>query len=286
MRFISYQTKTGEGVAVSTPTGYVGLPVSTLGSDLRGLLEANGNRMEHACETLMHGDPVDLDNVRLLPPIPRPHKIICIGLNYADHTLESGYDLPAYPTVFGRFPSSLVAHGSPLIRPLASAQLDYEGELAVIIGRRGRHILETDALAYVAGYSLFNDASLRDYQLKSPQWTIGKNFDGTGSFGPELVTADELPPGCAGLRLETRLNGKVVQSASTRDLIFNVAKLIAVLSEVLTLEPGDVIVSGTPAGVGVARNPPEWMKPGDRCDVEIEGIGILSNPIESEPTHQ
>lgn len=220
-----------------------------------------------------------LDEVEFLPPLRRPAKIICVGLNYVDHTAESGFVQPEYPTLFARFASSLAGDGQAIIRPDVSEQFDYEGELAVVIGRGGRDIPRDTALDHVLGYSVFNDVSVRDFQFKSPQWTAGKNFDGTGVFGPFLVTADELPPGCKGLMLETRLNGKVVQRAPIGDMVFDVAELISILSAFMTLEPGDVIVSGTPAGVGMAHKPPLWMRPGDRVEVEIGGLGTLSNRI-------
>jgi 2-keto-4-pentenoate hydratase/2-oxohepta-3-ene-1,7-dioic acid hydratase in catechol pathway len=169
-----------------------------------------------------------------------------------------------------------------MIRPLASDTLDYEGELAVIVGKRGRRIPEEEALNYVAGFSVFNDGSIREFQHKTGQWTIGKNFDGTGAFGPEFVTTEELPPGANGLKIETKLNGDIVQSANTRDMVFDVATLIAILSEAATLEPGDVIVSGTPSGVGHARTPKLYMKNGDICEVVIEGVGRLRNVVADE----
>ena len=232
-----------------------------------------------AGRTHLEGPEVDLDAVELLPPLPTPGKIVCIGLNYADHSAESGFKVPDYPTVFGRFASSLIGHGAPIVRPRVSHQLDYEGEFVAVIGRGGRDIPKERALEHVIAYSLFNDASIRDYQFKAPQWTVGKNFDDSGAFGPFLVTADELPPGCRGLRLETRLNGEVVQSASTDDLVFDVATLVSVLSEAFRFEPGDIIVTGTPSGVGLARTPQLWMKPGDVCEVELEALGVLRNPI-------
>ena len=282
MRFITYLAADGEGVAVATPDGYRGAAVRSLGADLKQLLAQGGDALSAAAERLSKSEVLDAEKFRLLPPIPAPDKIICIGLNYLDHSRESGFEPPAYPTVFARYATSLVAHGAPIVRPDCSNQLDYEGELAVIIGRGGRHIPEAHALEHVGGYSIFNDGSIRDYQFKSPQWTVGKTFDGTGGFGPELVTPDELPPGCKGLKLETRLNGEVVQSASTDELIFDVARLISILSEAITLSPGDVIVSGTPAGVGLARKPPLWMKPGDVCEVSVERVGRLINPIAQE----
>ncbi|MNQ54570.1 Ureidoglycolate lyase [compost metagenome] len=205
-------------------------------------------------------------------------------MNYADHTKESPYEQPSYPTFFPRFASSLIGHGEPIIRPRVSEQLDFEGELAVVIGTGGRHITKERALEHVAGYAIFNEASIRDYQFKSPQWTIGKNFDATGAFGPTFVSADELPPGASGLNLVTRLNGAIVQQGNTADMIFSVVDLISTLSEAVTLEPGDVIVTGTPAGIGWARRPPLFMKPGDLCTVEIEGLGTLSNLIAEEPS--
>jgi 2-keto-4-pentenoate hydratase/2-oxohepta-3-ene-1,7-dioic acid hydratase in catechol pathway len=231
---------------------------------------------------LLSGDAIDMSSVLHLPPIPNPEKIICAGLNYLDHTSESGFVQPDYPTLFTRVNSSLVGDGAPIIRPNVSEQLDYEGELVAVIGRGGRHIKKADALDHVAGYSIFNDASIRDYQFKTPQWTVGKNFDGTGAFGPVFVTADELPGGCKGLKLETRLNGMTVQSASIASMVFDVASQIEIISAAITLAPGDLLVTGTPAGVGLARKPPLWMKPGDICEVEIEGIGVLRNPILDE----
>lgn len=221
-------------------------------------------------------------DLEFLSPLESPPKIICVGLNYFEHSKESNIEAPNYPTIFARFPSSLIGHGQPIVRPAASVQLDYEGELAVIIGRGGRHIPKASALDHVLGYSLFNDASIRDYQRRTPQWTVGKNFDGTGAFGPWIVTSDQLPPGCAGLKLQTRLNGQVVQQASIDDMIFDVATLISTLSEAFTLCAGDVIVTGTPSGVGAARKPPLWMKDGDVCEVEIDGIGVLRNGIVDE----
>lgn len=248
--------------------------------DLDTLAAAGPDALARAGDTLLkNGAPLDRAAIRLKPLLRRPSKIVCIGLNYVDHSAESGFETPNYPTVFGRFPSSLIGADDPIVRPHVSEQLDYEGELVAVIGKRGHAIAESEALGHVLGYTVFNDASIRDYQFKSPQWTVGKNFDGTGALGPELVTPDELPLGAAGLKLETRLNGKVVQSANTDDMVFGVARLIAILSEAFTLEPGDVIVTGTPAGVGLARKPALWMKPGDVCEVEIERVGLLSNRI-------
>lgn len=223
-----------------------------------------------------------LARVRWLPLVPAPSKIVCIGLNYADHAAEGGHARPEYPSFFMRGPSSLVAHGAAIVRPRVSEMLDYEAELAVVIGRRARHLSAANALDAVAGFSAFNDASVRDYQRKTSQWTIGKNFDGTGAFGPWLVTPDELPPGAAGLSIRSRLNGRVMQDANTRDFLWNVVEALVLITECMTLEPGDVIATGTPAGVGHARKPPVWMKAGDVCEIEIEGVGVLANPIVDE----
>ena len=224
-----------------------------------------------------------LAGLALAPLVPEPGKIICLGLNYFDHAKEGGREKPEYPWFFYRGATSLVAHGQPGILPRVSVKFDYEAELALVIGQRvPRHVSQADAPGYVFGYTCFNDMSVRDYQKRTPQWTIGKNFDSTGGFGPVLVTSDELPAAAVGLRIEGRLNGETMQSANTTDMIWGVAETIALLSEVLTLEPGDVIVMGTPAGVGQARTPPVWMKAGDRFEVEIEGIGLLANPIRAE----
>jgi acylpyruvate hydrolase len=225
------------------------------------------------------GETVALCELKLLPPVPRPGKIICIGLNYRAHAIEGGNAIPDYPAVFMRCGTSIMASGADLIYPECSDKLDYEAELAVVIGKTATAVSAADALDYVAGYSCFNDGSVRDYQRKSTQWTMGKNFDGTGGFGPELVTPDELPAGASGLRLISRLNGEIMQDSNTSDMIFDVASLIATVSEGMTLEPGDVIATGTPSGVGYARTPPVFMKPGDVIEIEIEKIGLLTNTI-------
>ena len=223
-----------------------------------------------------------ISSVTMLPLIPNPGKIVCMGLNYADHAKEGGNARPEFPSFFLRGNSSMVGHNQAIVRPKASTQLDYEAELAVIIGKKARHLTADNALDCIAGYSCFNDGSIRNYQRKSSQWTIGKNFDGTGPFGPCLVTPDELPPGAAGLRIQSRLNGKVMQDANTDVFLWNVVEALRIITECMTLEPGDVIITGTPAGVGYARTPPVWMAPGDICEIEVEGVGILSNSIVDE----
>ena len=280
MRFAVYEKDGRRGLAVEHGDRFNGLfaDEACYPGDLEGII-ANGTDLAVVGRTLSAGTAIDRGSVRLLPPISRPGKIVCIGLNYRAHSAETGFELPTYPTVFARFTSSLIGHGDPIILPPQSSQLDYEGELVAIIGRRGRNISAADALGHVAGYSIFNDATLRDFQFKTPQWTMGKNFDGTGAFGPFFVPAAALPPGCKGLRLQTRLNRKVVQDASVSDLIFDVQTLIVLISEVFTLETGDLIVTGTPAGVGMARDPKLWMRAGDVCEVEIGELGVLRNPV-------
>jgi len=225
---------------------------------------------------------VPIDKLDWLPPTRKAGKIICLGLNYAAHAAEGGHERPEYPSFFMRGNSSLVAHEKPIIRPIASETLDYEAELVAIVGKKAKHVKQEDALDDIWGYSVFNEASIRQYQRKTAQWTIGKNFDNTGGFGPIVVTADELPPGADGLQIQTRLNGEVLQNATTDMMLFNVKETIELLTECLTLEPGDLLVMGTPSGVGHARKPPLWMKAGDICEIEIENIGILRNPIEDE----
>jgi 2-keto-4-pentenoate hydratase/2-oxohepta-3-ene-1,7-dioic acid hydratase in catechol pathway len=284
MRFLSFKSNGREGLAIKDGQGARGLYAddSSYPGSLAAVIGAGAGALARTADLLSKGEVVDLDAIEFLSPLGQTGKIICLGGNYRDHAKEVGLRVPPHPTVFTRFPSSLVGHRANLIRPRVSDQFDYEGELVAVIGKRGRHIPEGKALEHVVGYSIFNDASVRDYQIETPQWTVGKNFDGTGTIGPFLVTADEVPPGAAGLRLRTRLNGQVVQSASTSDMIYSVANTIAFLSRAMTLDPGDLLIMGTPPGVGMARKPKLFMKAGDRCEVEIEGIGTLSNTVADE----
>lgn len=280
MRFLSYEINGEEGLAIGHPSGgFRGLLTSQVG--FPGTLDriVRENSFAEAGQALLAGSAVDPETVTCRPPLSRPGKILCVGLNYADHATESQMDAPPFPTVFARFPTGVVGHGRPLVCPAVSDKFDYEAELVAVIGKSGRAISEANALDHVCGYSIFNDGSIRDFQLQTSQWTIGKNFDATGGFGPIFVTADELPPGAAGLRIETRLNGQVLQNANTDDLIFDVRRLVSLLSTGMTLEAGDVIVTGTPAGVGMARKPPVYMRPGDICDINVERIGTLRNTV-------
>ena len=280
MKFLSFEQEGRIGLAVETEAGFRGLTEGEAGypGQLPEILKVG--RLTEAGAVLAKGRAVDPAKLRFLPPVAEAGKFLCVGLNYRAHTAEGPYEQPDYPTLFARFSSSLIGHGAPLIRPPQSEKFDYEGELVAVIGKTARNVPVETALDHVAGYSIFNDGSIRDYQRRTPQWTAGKNFDGTGAFGPYFVTADALPPGCAGLRLQTRLNGQTVQDTSIDDMVFPVATLISIVSEVMTLNPGDVIVTGTPSGVGHARKPPLWMKPGDICEVEIDGLGTLSNPVQ------
>jgi len=225
-----------------------------------------------------NGTSIPIKDVELLPVIPDPEKILCIGLNYATHVKETGREQKKFPAVFTRWADTLVAHGEPLLRPKLSERFDYEGELAVIIGKAGRTIPRARAMEYIGGYSIFNDASVRDWQRHNIQFTPGKNFPGTGAFGPALVTPDEVDD-LAILRVQTRLNGELLQDQPISDLIWDIPFLIEYLSTFTPLAPGDVIVTGTPGGVGDKRIPPVYMKAGDTVEVSVGNIGTLRNPI-------
>lgn len=284
MRLINFSKNGSHRLGARVGQDVVDLTSAGLPDSVDGLLDLGDEGMTRAKGLVQAGgEKVALSSVQLLPPVLNPSKAIAVGLNYVDHAAESPYkDPPKYPVLFNRYPSSWVAHDEALVLPRVSKDFDYEAELVVVIGKAGRYIAKDKALAHVAGYSIFNDGSLRDYQLRTTQWMMGKNFDRSGSFGPELVTADELPPGASGLRIQARLNGQVVQDSNTTHMIFDVATLIATASEAMALNPGDIIIAGTPAGVGMARKPPLYMKVGDVCEVEVEKIGVLSNRIVAE----
>tara|TARA_R110000850_G_scaffold37614_8_gene99093 strand:- start:5593 stop:6432 length:840 start_codon:yes stop_codon:yes gene_type:complete len=273
-------TKDGK-IGLAAKTG--GTVTLSYGADIADLdAHIAAGTLDAAGAKAAAGEAVDEATLTFLPPLARAGKVICLGLNYADHAAEANLDVPEFPTIFARFASNLIGHNAPILKPKTSDQLDYEGEMVAVIGKRAKNVPASEALSHVMGYSIFNDGSVRDYQLKTPQWTAGKNFDNTGSFGPWLVTADELPAGGEGLKIETRLNGNIMQSASTDQMIFNVEQTVTLLSSFLTLEPGDVLVMGTPSGIGLARNPPVFMKDGDVVEVEIENIGLLRNPVAAE----
>lgn len=282
MRLAKVTRNGAVGLAVDTGAGVKAHFGDAALYDLDALIASGGSALKDAgAKVSSEGEEVKVEDLTFLPPLVKAPKILCLGLNYKDHAAEGGFDVPEFPTVFGRFNSSLIGHGAPIIKPACSDQLDYEAEMVAVVGKGGKDISKDDALSHIVAYSVFNDGSIRDYQLKTPQWTVGKNFDDTGAFGPWLVTADELPAGGAGLKIEARLNGQVVQSANTSDMVFDVIDTVALLSTCFTLEPGDVLVMGTPSGIGLARNPPLFMKDGDVCEVEIEKIGLLVNPIKA-----
>jgi len=245
--------------------------------DLRNAIAAD-SLDEAAASTSGELDPAD---IRFDPVIPNPGKIVAIGMNYLAHTAELNREQPKAPSLFIRFPDTVVGHEQSLVRPSASDQFDYEGELAVIIGRAAWHVSAADALGHVAGYSCFLDGSLRDYQYRTSQFTAGKNFYQSGSFGPWLVTADAIEDPQA-LALRTRVSGETLQDGNTRDMVFRIAELIEFLTKIFPLEPGDVIATGTPSGIGAARKPPRWLVPGDVVEVDIEGVGVLRNDVIAE----
>ena len=256
-------------------------------TDLGDFLRSNGNLKSLAgfAAKAPASARRPLAGLKFALPVARPGKIVCLGLNYLDHVKEGPHrdNIPKFQSIFFRTLTSLVPNGQPLMRPRKSIQLDYEGEMIVIIGKRAKHLTLENATDCVAGYTIGNEGSVREYQRHTTQWGMGKNFDRTGSVGPWMVTADELPRGGKGLKIETRLNGNVMQSSNTDLLMFPVAESLVYLTEGMTLEPGDILFTGTPSGVGHARKPdPVWMKAGDNVEVEIEGIGVLRNAIEDE----
>ena len=288
MRLVAFDHAGTARLGVATGETVVDLKEAApdLPQDLTGLIRGGEHALAAAASAAKSAKAAShrpLEGLRYLPPIQNPGKIICLGLNYADHAKEGGHAKPEYPSFFLRCASSLVAHGQPILRPRVSIKLDYEAELVAIVGKTARNIDKANALSVIAGYSCFNDGSIRDYQRKTSQWTIGKNFDKTGGFGSAFVSAGEVPPGAAGLRIQSILNGQVMQDANTSDMLVPVAETVVLLTECMTLEPGDLLVMGTPAGVGHARNPPVWMKAGDTIDIAIEGVGTLGNPIADGP---
>ncbi len=280
MRFVAFTRNGKRGLAIEDADGALrGLTEDDVAwpGDLDDIVRRDG--LAEAADVLKSGGAINRSDINVALPFRRAGKVLCVGLNYADHAAESNMEAPSFPTVFVRFNANFVPHGGSLVKPDVSDDFDYEGEVVAVIGKAGRAIARENALDHVAGYSIFNDGSIRDFQLRTNQWTIGKNFDNTGALGPCFVTADELPAGVAGLRLTTRLNGEVMQDATTDDLIFPVADLVSHLSVGMTLEPGDLIATGTPSGVGAARDPQVFMKPGDVCEIEVEQIGRLRNQV-------
>jgi len=285
MRFVTYQSPRGPRVAAVQNGQYIDLQDAdaTLPDSLVALLALGATGLTNAAAAMAKARPIDPGSVRVLAPIPQPQKIVCVGLNYADHAKETNKERPPEPILFSKFPTAVRAHGETIVLPSVSKEVDYEAELVAVIGRGGRHIPKNKALEHVAGYCCGHDVSARDWQLRKPggQWLLGKSFDTFAPFGPEFVTADEV--GDVGdLRIQLRLNGQTMQNSRTSQLIFAVPDLVAYISTVCTLVPGDLIFTGTPGGVGAARKPPVFMKPGDVVEVEIERIGVLRNPVVAE----
>lgn len=287
MRLATVQTSNGPRPAAFVGDHYVDLLAtdSALPSSIRLLLAAGPDAMERARKAAASPSAVKLPTtgVKLLAPVSDPQKIVCLGLNYRDHAAESGAPIPKEPVLFSKYPTSLIGHGDNIILPAVSQEVDYEAELVIVVGKRGRKISESAALSHVAGYTVGHDVSARDWQLRKDgkQWMVGKTFDTFAPMGPHLVTADEIPDP-HNLRIQLRLNGETMQDSSTSQMIFSVAETIAYLSLVFTLEPGDLIFTGTPPGVGFARKPPRFLKGGDVAEVEIERLGVLRNPVVQE----
>ena len=281
MRLASFHTAQGASYGIVTGKGIVDLR-RYLGNqfpDLKSLIAGNG--FAAAAKQLSSTPDYKESDVTWLPVIGNPDRIVCVGLNYQEHVVETGRDNTEQPAIFLRLPESQVGHRQPIVRPRESTHLDFEAEIAVIIGKPGRRIAQADAWSYVCGYSCYNDGSVRDWQRHTIQWTAGKNFAATGGFGPWMVTADEIAPGTK-MTLSCRLNGQEMQRATTEQMIFKIPKIIEYVSAWTTLAPGDVLVTGTPGGVGARRKPPVWMKPGDVVEVEVDRIGVLRNPVADE----
>ena len=285
MRLVSYQAETGPRVAALRGGKYIDLNAAdpSWPTSMKLLIAQGPSESEKIAQAIRNGSPLDVDQVRLLAPVPDPEKVICIGLNYADHAAESGAKIPKQPVVFNKFPTAVAAHEDLIRLPRISKKVDYEAELVVVIGEGGRNIAREDAMSHVFGYTCGHDVSARDWQLETPgrQWLLGKTFDTFAPFGPHLVSADEIDDPHQ-LNISLRLNGEVMQDSNTRQLIFPIDQLIAHVSGVCTLTPGDVIFTGTPPGVGMARKPPVFLKHGDVVEVDIEKIGILGNEVEAE----
>jgi 2-keto-4-pentenoate hydratase/2-oxohepta-3-ene-1,7-dioic acid hydratase in catechol pathway len=284
MRLLAFTKDHQPRIGALTGAGVIDLSLvdAAAPTDLGAVIKAG--QLVDIAAILAHTDGTvhyQLDELDLQVPIATPGKILCLGLNYMDHIAEGPFEKQPFPAIFMRSPTSLVAAHKPILAPRMSNTMDYEAELAVIIGQTCKHLTPDNALDVIAGYSCFNDGSVREYQRHTIQWTMGKNFDQTGPFGPVLVTPDELPPAADGLKIECRLNGQTVQSSTTDMMIFKVVETLVYITEAMTLDAGDIVVMGTPSGVGHGRKPPLWMQDGDVVEVEIEKIGLLSNPVKA-----
>lgn len=267
----------GDEISDLTPSV---LPMGLTASEILRIYDLELDFVTPALDAVLAGElPThSVDDVTLEAPVPRPGKIICIGLNYRNHAIESGMEIPTSPIIFSKFVTSVTAPESPIVIPKGSVQTDYEAELAVVIGRRAKNVSAEDAINYVFGYTNLNDVSARDFQFADGQWQRGKSCDTFAPFGPFVATKDEISDPHA-LRIQFRLNGDTMQNSTTAELIFRIPEIIEFLSRSVTLEPGDIIATGTPPGVGFARKPPVFLKEGDVCEVEIEGLGVLINPV-------
>lgn len=287
MRLITFRHQGSLGLGTYLASGAIldlHLADPALPADMVAFLERGTEALARAERALKLAPPealLALDAITLMPPIPRPGKIICIGQNYAEHAAESHAAVSPYPIIFAKYPNTLIAGGASIILPRASTQVDYEGELAAVIGTRARNVAEQQALAHVGGYAAFNDVSARDFQSRTSQWTIGKTFDTFGPMGPSLTTADEVPDPQS-LAIRVSIGDEILQASHTSKMIFPVATLIAYLSSVMTLDPGDIIATGTPDGVGAARTPQRFLRSGDVVRVAIEGLAVLDNPVVAE----
>lgn len=289
MKIIGFETREGTRLGVCDGEEVIDLQAADnrLPANLADVLAANNGDLSPLAE-LARKAPASarrpLAGITYGFPVAKPGKIVCLGLNYLDHVKEGPQrdNVPTYPSLFFRVQTSMTPHETPLIRPKASEQLDYEAELVAVVGKRAKHLTMDNALDCIVGYSIFNEGSVREFQRHTTQWTMGKNFDKTAGFGPWMVTADELPRGGAGLSIQTRLNGQVMQSDNTANMMFPLPETLVYLTKGITLEPGDIIVTGTPSGVGHARRPQVWMKPGDIVEVDIEKVGVLRNTIADE----
>jgi acylpyruvate hydrolase len=289
MKIVGFESS--EGLRLGVVEGDQGIDLQAVDAkvpaNLADVLKADNGDLKSLADIVKRAPAAarkPLNGLKYALPVARPGKIICLGLNYLEH-IKEGFqrdNVPKFPTIFMRCQTSLVPHGQPILRPKVTETLDYEAELVCVIGKRAKHLTMDNAYSVIAGWSCFNEGSVREFQRKTTQWDMGKNFDRTGAFGPWMVTADDIPPGGKGLKIQTRLNGATMQSDNTDNMMFPVAEMLVYITQGMTLEPGDIIVTGTPSGVGFARKPPVWMKPGDTCEIDIEQVGVLVSPIADE----
>jgi acylpyruvate hydrolase len=292
MKIVGFTTNNGARLGVIENDNVIDLQTvdPSVPADLGAYLRSSEGNLKPIAELVQKASASarrPLSGLKFALPVANPGKIVCLGLNYMDHVKEGPHrdNIPKFPSIFFRVVTSMVPHLQPIIRPRESIQLDYEAEMVAIVGKRAKHLTKDNALDCIVGYSVSNEGSVREFQRHTTQWGMGKNFDRTGGFGPWMISADELPRAGAGLKIESRLNGNVMQSDNTANMMFPLVETLVYLTKGMTLEPGDIILTGTPSGVGHARKPePVWMKAGDVCEVEVEGIGTLHNPIEEEST--